>query len=345
LLNGSIKDNAYKGLNCFSTDKGVGGGGVFIVDGTFEIKGGEISGNKGKGSGAGVAIGCEFGTAVFTMTGGSIKENAGEDYIDVGGGVYVYGGYLDGYDPDDRKVTFTMTGGEISGNIVGNGYDNSYGGGVYIEGSKAVFNMSGGEIKGNTSGNGGGICIYRGPKFTMSGRASISGNKASFGGGIYLEGSDSNQSIFEMEGGEISGNTAYRGGGVETKGDFTMNGGKISGNSTTSEYDFYGGGGVYVGGNFIMNGGEISGNTAKTNGGGVYVDNNTFKMSGGTIYGNNEASADLKKTAASGSALWVNDNDDTNAYWGGYNDSSDNTPFAKIIENTIIVVNGVKQSP
>ncbi|MDR2193139.1 MAG: hypothetical protein LBP19_01510 [Treponema sp.] len=159
----------------------------------------------------------------------------------------------------DRGGTFTMEGGEISGNTAsrrGSTGDHVYGGGVYVAGS-GTFTMEGGEIRGNTapSSSGGGVCV---------------GEKGTF----------------TMKGGEISGNTTGSGGGVFVweKGTFTMKGGEISGNTAGS------GGGVYVWGTFMMEGGQISNNTA-SNGGGVYVYGRFTKRSGGTIDATNSANS------------------------------------------------------
>ncbi|GHV76874.1 hypothetical protein AGMMS49942_16950 [Spirochaetia bacterium] len=76
------------------------GGGVFVVDGTFTMKGGEISGNTATGGGG---VGIAGGT--FTMSGGEISGNTATG----GGGVGIEGG------------TFTKTGGTISGNTAGIG--------------------------------------------------------------------------------------------------------------------------------------------------------------------------------------------------------------------------------
>lgn len=89
----------------------------------------------------------------------------------------------------------------------------------------------------------------------------------------------SNEGIFYMHGGKISGNSArWYGGGVHTSGSFYMYDGEIKGNSAS----LYGGGVVVGGGTFSIYGGEISGNS-----GGVYVDGGTVIVGGGaTISGN-----------------------------------------------------------
>jgi fibronectin type 3 domain-containing protein len=220
------------------------------------------------------------GGGVF-VNGGTFTMSGGEisgnsTAASYGGGVYVNGG------------TFTMSDGAISGNTA-----SYHGGGVFVEGG--TFTMSGGEISGNSTAasyGGGGVFVYSGT-FTMSGGA-ISGNTASYDGGGVLVWSSG---TFTMSGGEISGNTATGGGGgvlVWSSGTFTMSGGTISGNSAST----YGGG--VCGGTFTMSGGAISGNTA-TDGGGVFVySNGTFtKQSGGIIYGSN-ATSTLKNTATNG---------------------------------------------
>jgi uncharacterized repeat protein (TIGR02543 family) len=223
---------------------------------------------------------------------------------DHGGGVSVFSG-----------GTFTMTGGEISGNSTGNsandngggvqvfsggtfnmsggtitGNTSSYGGGVSVfgdennESERGNFYMSGGEISGNiTTKGGGGVCVGENGSFIMN-KGVISGNKAGEdgGGGVSVW-----KGTFTMTGGEISGNYATgdnnNGGGVNVSegGSFNMGGGKISNNDAGS------GGGVNVWmGTFTLNSGEISDNTAGEFGGGVNVsDGGTFNMSGGTVGG------------------------------------------------------------
>jgi hypothetical protein len=65
----------------------------------------------------------------------------------------------------------------------------------------------------------------------MSGTASISSNTGGNGGGVALDNSGS-ATVFEMDGGTISGNTAAAGGGVyNTSGTFTMKGGTLYGDA------------------------------------------------------------------------------------------------------------------
>jgi len=168
-----------------------------------------------------------------------------------GGAVYI-----------DENGYFTMTGGEISGNICSNSISSAPGGGVYVS-NNGQFNMTGGEIFNNTSKYGGGVSVNG--KFIMSGGL-ISNNTASSesggGGGVSVH----ENATFTMAGGEIFGNTA-RGNG----------------------------GGVRVfGGTLSMTGGEISGNTASGDGGGIHFYRlegrgiGTLTKTGGTIYGKAE---------------------------------------------------------
>jgi hypothetical protein len=187
-------------------------------------------------------------------------------------------------------------GARISGNFASGDLASGYGGGVYV--ASGTFTMNGGEISGNIAVSvGGGVFVGSSGTFTMSG-GKISGNTASRnGGGVLI----SSSGTFTMSGGEISGNTAFDssggygdGGGVYVgSGTFTMSGGRIYGNTAsgnTSPGNFASGygGGVYVAsGTFTMSGGEISGNIAVFAGGGVFVDSSgTFtKLGGGTITG------------------------------------------------------------
>lgn len=143
---------------------------------------------------------------------------------------------------------------------------------------------------------GSGILAINGVEITMEDGAVIRNNtnrNYELGGGILL----GNGSIFTMNGGEISGNTANGGGGVAIIGStMVMNGGKISNNSTykTTGQGSYGAG-VYVadyanasGGDilfkpkpasFEMNGGKITGNKALDYGGGIL----TFPQQGEKI--------------------------------------------------------------
>ena len=226
------------------------GGGVY-VDGTFDMSGGSITGNRAtSGYGGGVYVG-GYGNGTFNMSGGSIGgSGADANTAKNGGGVYV------------DKGEFTMSGGSVTGNTA-----SSNGGGVYVD--KGTFTMKGGSIGGeagdaNTAENGGGVYVSGGT-FTMN-SGKIAGNSASsFGGGVFV------YDTFTMSGGSITGNTATggNGGGVGISGGtFNMSGGSITKNTATSgnRATSGNGGGVYVYGTFNISGApSITGNTGADN--------------------------------------------------------------------------------
>lgn len=153
----------------------------------------------------------------------------------------ITGGYATGYGGgihmlSNSKVTL------INGNIVGN--KSYYGGGIYLYGNKDTkFTMEGGTIANNiaesTKYGGGGLYIGNGVVEIKGG--SINKNRASYGGGIYLDGVVDGDSII-FSGGDISSNYA--------------------------EYD---GGGVYIDDGTVTLNGDFRNNIAKRSGGGVFA--------------------------------------------------------------------------
>jgi hypothetical protein len=130
MTGGEIKNNAA--TSSYSNVVGMGGGVYVNEDTTFTMSGGTISGNGGNetADGGGVAVN---GDGLFTMTGGDILHNESAEY---GGGVHI-----------SPLGAFTMTGGTVSGNTSaagGGGYTSSYG---------AVFTHTGGTVSGNTPNN------------------------------------------------------------------------------------------------------------------------------------------------------------------------------------------------
>lgn len=133
-----------------------------------------------------------------------------------------------------QNGTFTMTGGELTGNKTF-----GYGGAVLMD-SNTTFTMSGGTISENESANnGGGVFLRNSAVFNMS-NGTISGNKGqTFAGGVYA----ANNSSFTMSGGEITDNESLLYGGgvcVDSNASFIMSDGEISGNKTGNY-----GGGIY----------------------------------------------------------------------------------------------------
>ena len=152
-----------------------------------------------------------------------------------GGGVFLVG-TTNQTDPP----RFTMHGGTISDNTAG---ASDGGGGVYV-GEKCSFTMDGGAITGNkaTAGNGGGIYIHFNAGTVSISNATITGNKASatgntsygHGGGIYSERGVTVENV------TITGNNStFEGGGIYGKGAITLTDATVTDNS---QYDVYYGG-------------------------------------------------------------------------------------------------------
>ena len=160
------------------------GGGVYIdLIGTLNLYGGKITHNASGGNGGGVVS-----WGFFHMYGGEISNNSAEN----GGGVYI-------------GNNFTMSGGKISNNKA------DYGGGVYDNGT---FTMTGGEISSNLSAlmyggfaPGGGVYVAAASKFTMTG-GKIRNNRASAGGGVYI---DSSSSTIRLSGAPVIEGNQYSG--------------------------------------------------------------------------------------------------------------------------------------
>ena len=261
IINGNYKDSDGNINSAFSSNAASL---VRVESGSmFTLKNGAVLKNNKAYQGGGVYVNYD---GIFNMSGNAkVSGNTAEES---GGGVYVRG----------ASTTFTMTGGTVGGTGLGEGNIAGSGGGVYLD-TTSTFNMSGGEVFGNEAASGGGVSLSDGSKFYMSG-GKVSGNEVtSYGGGIFLSGLGSN--TFNMSvSASVLGNTASKGGGVYVNSNctFTMSGSEISGNYGKND-----GGGVYIdGGTFTMSGGKITKNTAgaQAGGGGVYFNNGYFIVGG-----------------------------------------------------------------
>jgi len=159
-------------------------GSMFVVESDVTLVLDDNITLQGRGDNTASLVEINSGGTLLMNTGSAVTDNTSSSRA--GGGVYLYGG------------TFTMSGGEISGNTVSPSASSSFGGGVCVNGG--TFTMICGKISGNT--------------------AYSSNSYASNGGGVFVEGG-----IFTMSGGEISSNTAYNssyangsGGGVYVNG-------------------------------------------------------------------------------------------------------------------------------
>ena len=192
---------------------------------------------------------------------------------------------------EDNSGLFIVTNGAklIFENIVINGNKSTHTDNaaplVRVE-TEGEFTLGDGAVlRNNKASVGGGVFVDWGGIFNMEGGI-ISGNEAATnGGGVFVAADNQGGgSVFNMEGGTISGNEATTNGGgvfVAFFARFTMSNSEVSDNKALD------GGGVYAIGNFNMkDNAKVSDNIATGNGGGVYIINNTFSMEDGTISGN-----------------------------------------------------------
>lgn len=299
--------------------------------GTIELKSGAIlENNKAAQFGSGIlAIN---GVEITMEDGAVIRNNTNRNY-ELGGGILLGNG-----------STFTMNGGEISGNTANGG------GGVAIIGSTMV--MNGGTISNNstykTSGQGsygagvyvadyanasGGDILFK-PKpasFEMNG-GKITGNTAlDYGGGVLTFPQQSQKITIDINNGEISGNQVTKGSGGAIAAFFgvtelNIKGGTLTGNSA---YQFGGGVFLYQATKVTISGGMISENKALRGGGGVClregsavkqtggaIENNvakvgggiysgTYTMTGGVIKDNNNSLTEVARLSTVGDGVFV----------------------------------------
>lgn len=237
--------------------KGANGGGLYLenqsvvklLDGTLITEneadfGGGVY-NQGTLFMSGSAmIGKSTSTIATSSSYGNIATSSGAGIYSISGSK-IYLGYT------SWTSTSVNSPSELTGGVCGNYLSNSeissaYGGGIYTQGqlyinsgnisynyaingagiyTESNITMTGGTIKGNegnTSGNGGGVCVYNGKTFTMSGDSKILDNKnMNEGAGIYLY---YNNCKLVMNGGEISGNIAKTHGGAVYNSDLQISG-------------------------------------------------------------------------------------------------------------------------
>lgn len=273
--------------------------------GTIELKSGAIlENNKAAQFGSGIlAIN---GVKITMEDGAVIRNNTNRNY-ELGGGILLGNG-----------STFTMNGGEISGNTANGG------GGVAIIGSTMV--MNGGKISNNstykTTGQGsygagvyvadyanasGGDILFK-PKpasFEMNG-GKITGNKAlDYGGGVLTFPQQGEKITINInKNGEISENQVTKGSGGAIAAFFgvtelNVNGGTLTKNSAKN----YGGGVcLYYNSAAKQTGGSIENNVA-VEGGGVY--GGTYTMTGGVIKDNNNSLTEEARLSTRGDGVYV----------------------------------------
>ena len=220
---------------------GTPGGGIYVDNGTVNLRGGVIAANRGSSGG-----GIFFQSGTLNISGGAVAGNEViNGHSDNGGGIYVNSGTLNlsgGYVTNNYKACGC---GECQGDV-----NNTHGGGGIALANSSVMNMTGGYVTGNYSGLAGGG-IYAGffggnVGFTMSG-GTIASNCAELGEGGGLRIAGGTNGVIEAT------NKVY-----------------ITNNRTNSNND-WGGGGIFVQekGNLSIINSLITNNSAGGFGGGV----------------------------------------------------------------------------
>lgn len=285
------------------------GGGIYNLKTLTIESGAEISDNHEKGN-TGCAGGGIFNhKGTVMISGGVIKSNSadhdGGAIYNEDGTVYIYGDTLIGKEVSSAPTSYSSAsnyannGGAIcvNGGTVYLGYKNNNG--TAQKDDSANVRIMGNAGKPATS-KGGAVYVEAGT--LQVAKTCIGFNYCSYGAGIYTKGT-----VSLLEDAVVKGNNAFnQGGGVHVdqggKLNMTSNsiiGGSESGNANTAAY----GGGVYVSSSSSAAGKEaivtfgvtgatvspsISGNSAKSYGGGIYIDGfgATVNMHSGTISNN-----------------------------------------------------------
>ena len=224
-----------------SGSNGTPGGGIYVDNGTVNLRGGVIAANRGSSGG-----GIFFQNGTLNISGGAVTGNEViNGHTDNGGGIFVQNG------------TLNLSGGYVTNNykacdcdVCQGDVNNTHGGGGIALANNSVMNMTGGYVTGNYSGLAGGG-IYAGfwdcrVTFKMSG-GTIASNYAEYGEGGGLRVAGGTNGVIQAT------NKVY-----------------ITNNITNSNND-WGGGGIFVQaeGNLNITNALITANTADGYGGGV----------------------------------------------------------------------------
>lgn len=250
---------------------GTPGGGIYVDNGTVNIRGGVVAANRGSSGG-----GIFFQNGTLNISGGAVTGNWVNSGHDNGGGIYVKSGTLnlsgEGYVTNNYKA--------CDCNDCQNDVNNTHGGGGIALANGSVMNMTGGYVTGNYSGlAGGGIYagFYAGEggvHFTMSG-GTIASNCAKYGEGGGLRIGGGTNGVIQAT------NKVY-----------------ITNNITNSNND-WGGGGIFVQekGNLSIVNSLITNNSAGGFGGGVGAcptgETLIVNKDGPAIYGNRASGTNM----------------------------------------------------
>jgi hypothetical protein len=270
------------------------GGGIYNDHANLTLSNCTVSGNAVGTKGNGGGIYNKLGTLIVNSS--TISGNAGSR----GGGIYNYFG------------TVVVSASTVSDNTLGGGISCEYIGELTVDSSTIANNQSGDW--------GAGIFSHVPTTITHS---TISGNSTSqLGGGIYVGGGGSRQTLVTISDSAILGNTAVEDGGLFNIGDTVLLDHTIvSGNDATgssSESAAAGGinnqgrmsitdctiannigPGIQTSSSLVMTGSTVSGNVGDFLGGGLFVSYGDAQISNSTISGNTAADA------GGGIALWA----------------------------------------
>jgi predicted outer membrane repeat protein len=282
--------------------------------------------SSGEDFGVGGAI-YGYKNATIEILGGKIYSNLAIKY---GGAIYAYGSIL------------TISGGAIS--------DNGFKTGMTVE-NNTYTNVTncGGAIyyKSATGGLFNPVTVYAG-KTTISGidnsnvrfivnGGTISGNKATQGGAIYLAGDSGNASTLVVSGGTISGNGSYDKQNILGGAIFGMDNTyiEIRDGAYICENKASNGGAIYTTGNLFVAGGEILNNESALSGGvnasAIYFNksDSSIVINGGVITGNKVTSGSVGYAViVNAGKLYIGEN--TYVYGNEFNGKNSDVLFTTI---------------
>ena len=269
----NLNRNRLRGVNF-----DVGGGGVWVRGGKFNMYGGRMEENYALGGGGAVRVSHGGVFNVYANPNTTSDNNLDPVFYDNaawrGGAIYVVGSYGETV----LQSVFNMYAGSIEEN-----YAPLWGGGVGIS-RGGRFNFHGGDIILNEASDGAGI-DNEGILMIHDGWVVLNKSLSGSTGGI------SNWWIVEMWGGIVGYNEGGFGGGIRNFGEYTIFSGDIVGNIGNGGPA----GGILNIGYFQMHGGNISHNISNTSqGGGIFhglssvPDWGKFIITNGVIWNNRD---------------------------------------------------------
>ncbi|NYT95608.1 right-handed parallel beta-helix repeat-containing protein [Salinispora sp. H7-4] len=230
--------------------EGDGDGGGIANLGTTRIMHSKVDWNTTSEQGGGI-----FSTGLLEV----VKSHIDNNTADQGGGIYQSGS------------TVTVRGSSISGNQA------SDAGGLYLLGG--IGRLTGTKVAKNTaSGNGGGARVAEAGQLTLQ-KVGLLDNSALTGvaGGLFVEGTEVDDTIAVVEDSLIENNTASDiGGGIDNSGVAVLRNTKVIGNQANE------GGGIFNSGTLTLFATKVVKNIAVTDGGGIFNTLGTVELNTAT---------------------------------------------------------------